>query len=193
MRTSLPLVLLPLLALGAASAAGCAKNPVTGKRQLALISESQEVELGQQARAESVAALGLYDDPALQQYVSGLGMAIAKRSQRPELPWSFEVVDDASINAFALPGGPVFVTRGLLTHMNSEAELVAVLGHEVGHITARHAVNLISRQQLAQVGLGVGSILLPERLGRQRLPPHRGSHAGGTDEVGAADARAALQ
>lgn len=158
----LPLV--PLLALCLASAAGCAKNPVTGKRQLALISEAQEVELGQQARAESVAALGLYDDPALQKYVSDLGMAIARRSQRPELPWSFEVVDDASINAFALPGGPVFVTRGLLTHMNSEAELVAVLGHEVGHITARHAVNLISRQQLAQVGLGVGSILLPERL-----------------------------
>ncbi len=156
-----PLLLAVVLA---GSASGCAKNPVTGKRQLALISQDQEVELGKQARAEAVAALGLYPDEALQRYVAGLGMELAKRSERPQLPWSFEVIDDASINAFALPGGPVFVTRGLLTHMNSEAELVAVLGHEVGHITARHAVSLISKQQLAQVGLGVGSILLPERL-----------------------------
>jgi predicted Zn-dependent protease len=144
--------------------AACARNPVTGKRQLALVSERQEVELGQQARKEIIAALGLYPDPALQAYVDEVGQKLARSSERPTLPWSFEVLDDAAINAFALPGGPVFITRGLLTHLNSEAELAAVLGHEVGHITARHAVNLISKQQLAQVGLGVGTLLLPERL-----------------------------
>ncbi len=145
-------------------ASACARNPVTGKRQLALISERQEIELGQQARPEIAASVGLYPDKELQGYVARVGMALAKDSERPGIPWSFEVLDDASVNAFALPGGPVFITRGLLTHLNSEAELAGVLGHEIGHITARHTVSLLSKQQLAQLGLGVGSVLLPERL-----------------------------
>jgi predicted Zn-dependent protease len=151
------LVLAPLLA-----ASGCAVNPVTGQRQLALISESQEIQMGQQAAGEVEQSIGLVPDPALQQYVHEIGIRLASASERPELPWSFKVVDDPSPNAFALPGGPIYVTRGLLTLMDSEADLAAVLGHEIGHITARHAVTQISRAQLAQVGLGLGSIFVPQ-------------------------------
>jgi len=83
----------------------------------------------------------------------------------PDLPWSFTVIDDAAVNAFALPGGPIFITRGILTHMNSEAELASVLGHEIGHVTARHSAQQLSRQQFTQLGLGVGSALSPEIAG----------------------------
>jgi len=91
--------------------------------------------------------------------VSSIGLEIAKGTERPGLPWAFYVIDDASVNAFALPGGPVFVTRGILGAMNSEGELASVLGHEIGHITARHSVQQMSQQQLATLGLGLGSIL----------------------------------
>lgn len=139
----------------------CATNPVTGSRELSLVSESQEVELGRQAAESAVRQLGLVDDPALQQYVDGLGQAIARGSERPDLPWTFGVVDDPVPNAMAAPGGFVFITRGMLTLMRNEAELVAVLGHEVGHVTARHSAAMMSRAQLAQLGLGIGSVLSP--------------------------------
>jgi predicted Zn-dependent protease len=142
--------------------AACATNPVTGERQLALISESQEIELGRQAAQEAEQSIGLVDDAALQEYVHGIGTALARTSERPGLPWTFRVVDDPTPNAFALPGGFIFVTRGLLNLMDSEAELASVLGHEIGHVTARHSVTQISRQQLAQLGLGIGGILVPE-------------------------------
>lgn len=140
----------------------CAVNPVTGERQLALISERQEIALGQQGAEQVRQTMTLVDDPALQAYVERLGQQLAAESERPELPWSFAVVDDPTPNAFALPGGPIFVTRGILTLMDSEAELVSVLGHEIGHITARHSVAQLSRAQLAQLGLGLGAILVPE-------------------------------
>jgi predicted Zn-dependent protease len=141
--------------------AGCAVNPVTGQRQLSLVSESQEIQIGQQASQEAAQSIGLVEDKALQDYVQRIGAGLAARSERPNLPWSFRVVDDATPNAFALPGGYVFVTRGLLGVVNSEAELASVLGHEIGHVTARHSATQISRAQLAQIGLGVGSILFP--------------------------------
>lgn len=84
----------------------------------------------------------------LQSYVSGIGKALAAKSERPQLPWSFTVIDDPVVNAFALPGGPIYVSRGILTHFNSEAELAAVLGHEIGHVTGRHSASQMSRQQL---------------------------------------------
>ena len=99
------------------------------------------------------------DDPELQAYVAGIGKRMAAKSERPNLPWEFHVVNDAAVNAFALPGGFIYVTRGLLAHMNSEAELATVLGHEIGHVTARHSVQQISKAQLATLGLGIGSIL----------------------------------
>ncbi|HEX7122118.1 MAG TPA: M48 family metalloprotease [Gemmatimonadaceae bacterium] len=140
----------------------CATNPVTGRRELALVSEGQEIQMGQEGAQAVRATMGLVPDSALQRYVASLGMMMAKASERPNLPWQFAVVDDPVVNAFALPGGPVFVTRGILTHMNSEAQLMSVLGHEIGHITARHSVRQISQSQLAQLGLGVAIIARPE-------------------------------
>lgn len=150
------------VAVAAALVLACARNPATGKRQLALVSEKQEIELGQQAAQQVAEQMGRYPDPKVQSYVDGLGKRLAAASERPKLPWSFTVLDDPAVNAFALPGGPIFVTRGILGHMTSEAELVSVLGHEIGHVTARHSVEQLSKAQLAQVGLGLGAILSPE-------------------------------
>jgi predicted Zn-dependent protease len=141
--------------------AGCARNPVTGKSELSLVSESQEIEMGKQAEQDVAQSIGYYDDAAVQQYVSQIGMKIAKASERPNLPWEFHVVDDASVNAFALPGGFIHVTRGLMTAINDEAELATVIGHEIGHVTNRHSVQQISKAQVAQLGLGLGSVLSP--------------------------------
>jgi predicted Zn-dependent protease len=148
--------------LCACVALSCATNPVTGKRQLALISESQEIAMGREADKEVASSYGLYPDDGLQQYVQNLGASIASRTERPNLPWTFRVVDDAAVNAFAIPGGFVYVTRGILTYLNSEAELAAILGHEIGHVTARHSVTQMSQQQLAQVGLAAGMIVSPK-------------------------------
>ena len=143
----------------------CATNPATGGRMLSLISESQELAMGREADASIVAQMGLVEDTALQRFVSDIGMRLAKASERPNLPWTFRVVDDPIINAFALPGGYIYVSRGILAHFNSEAELASVLGHEIGHVTARHSVQQMSKQQLAQIGLGVASVAAP-RLGQ---------------------------
>jgi predicted Zn-dependent protease len=138
---------------------GCARNPVTGKSELSLVSESQEIQMGQESAQQVQQSIGYYDDPQVQAYVSGIGMKMAKASERPNLPWEFHVVNDASVNAFALPGGFIFVTRGLMTSINDEAELATVIGHEIGHVTNRHSVQQISKAQVAQLGLGLGSIL----------------------------------
>ena len=148
-------------ALACVLAAGCATNPVTGRRQFTLVSEAQEIQMGQQAAQEVAQQLGLVENEVLQQYVQRVGAQLAEESERPNLPWTFRVVDDPTPNAFALPGGFIFMTRGMMDLMDSEAELAAVLGHEIGHVTARHSVTQISRGQLAQLGLGVGSILFP--------------------------------
>jgi predicted Zn-dependent protease len=140
----------------------CARNPVTGQLQLALVTEAQEIAMGRQGAEDVERSLGMVPDAALQKYVQGIGASMAKRSERPELPWRFGVVDDPTPNAFALPGGFIYFTRGMLSLMNSEAELASVLGHEIGHVTARHQVAMLSRAQLAQVGLGLGGVLFPE-------------------------------
>jgi predicted Zn-dependent protease len=140
----------------------CATNPATGSRQLMLVSEGQEIEMGRQADKEVEASFGLYADPKTQAYVARLGASLVAGSERPNLPWTFRVVDDATVNAFALPGGFIYATRGLMTHLNSEAELASVLGHEIGHVTARHSASMISKQQFAMLGLGVGMIVRPE-------------------------------
>jgi predicted Zn-dependent protease len=151
-------------AVAAACLAGpsCATNPATGGKQIALVSESQEKQMGQQADREAIALIGLYEDADLQSYVRRIGDDLAARSERPSLPWTFRLVDDPAVNAFALPGGYVYVTRGLMSHLTSEAELASVMGHEIGHITARHTVSQISKAQLANIGLAVGMILRPE-------------------------------
>jgi predicted Zn-dependent protease len=146
----------------AITATACATNPATGKRQISLVGEGQEISMGREAAAEVGNSLGLYSDAELRTYVNGIGQRLAATSERAQLQWSFDVVDDPSVNAFALPGGFIYVTRGLLAHLNSEAELAAVIGHEIGHVTARHSVNQISKAQLLNVGLGVGMILKPQ-------------------------------
>jgi predicted Zn-dependent protease len=146
--------------------AACATNPATGKRQLAMISEEQEIAMGREADQQIQQQLGLYPDQDLQAYVNRIGQKLAAESERPNLPWTFRVVDDPSVNAFALPGGKIYVTRGLLTHLTSEAELASVLGHEIGHVTGRHSVEQMSKAQLAQIGLIAGMIAKPE-LARQ--------------------------
>ncbi|CAN5701987.1 M48 family metalloprotease [soil metagenome] len=159
---SSPLRFWYLILLAIAVQTGCARNPVTGQLQLALITEAQEIEMGRQGAAQVQSSIGLVPDSALQSYVHSIGLQLARASERPDLPWTFGVVDDPTPNAFALPGGFIYFTRGMLGLMNSEAELAAVLGHEIGHVTARHQVAMISRAQVAQVGLGLGGILVPQ-------------------------------
>jgi predicted Zn-dependent protease len=151
-------LLVPTLLLGS-GLGSCARNPVTGKSELSLVSESQEIQMGQQASKEVAQTIGIYNDQKLNDYVASIGKGIAANSERPNLPWEFHVVDDASVNAFALPGGFIYVTRGLLGSINDEAELATVVGHEIGHVTNRHSVQQISKAELAQLGLGIGSIL----------------------------------
>jgi len=158
---ALPFILSTFLLLDL-SFNGCSTNPATGKSHLNLIGEQQEIAMGQQADKDIVASMGLYPDEGLQKYVASLGKKLASVSERPNLPWKYQVIDDPVVNAFALPGGFVYVTRGILAHLNNEAELVGVLGHETGHVTAEHSVNQISTQQLMQLGLGVGAMLEPE-------------------------------
>jgi len=140
----------------------CATNPATKSSDFVMMSEAQELALGQQAAAEVSKSLSLMDekDP-LVRYVDRVGQKLAAASDRPELFYHFHVVDDATINAFALPGGYIYIHRGLLNHMNSEAELAAVLGHEIGHVTARHAVKQYSKAQAYQLGAMITSIFLP--------------------------------
>ena len=152
-RTGLALAL-----SGALLVASCAVNPVTGKKELMLVSEGQEIALGEQTDKEVRAEYGLYDDADFAAYLPRTGGLLVPYSHRPKLPYHFAVLDSSVINAFAAPGGYIYVTRGLLALMNSEAELAAVLGHELGHVTARHAARSMSRQILVQAGLAVGSL-----------------------------------
>jgi predicted Zn-dependent protease len=147
-----------VLALGVAALADCAVNPATGQREVSLVSEAQEIQLGEQTAEAARAAIGVYGDSGVQRYVRGLGDRLSETTERSSLPWTFTVVDDPEVNAFAAPGGKIFVTRGILSYLGSEAELVGVLGHEAGHVTARHTARQITRQQLFGVGLIAGAI-----------------------------------
>ena len=135
-----------LLAACAVFAAACATNPVSGKKQVSLLSEAEELAIGREQDAQIRQEMGVYGDRGLEQYVSEIGQELARNSHRPNLPWSFTIVDNAAINAFALPGGYVYVTRGILAYLDDESELAGVLGHEIGHVTARHAAQAYTRQ-----------------------------------------------
>ena len=158
MKRRFNLILIPLLL----SLTGCATNPTTGKQDFVMLTESQELALGEQAAAEINKQMILLPktDP-LARYVDSVGQRLAAASDRKNLFYRFHVVDDSTINAFALPGGYIYIYRGLLTHMNSEAELAAVLGHEIGHVTARHAVQQYSKAQAYQLGVAITSIFVP--------------------------------
>lgn len=149
-------------ALSAALISACATNPATGKKEFSLMSEAQEVQIGQEMDGQIRQEMGIYDDPELQRYVSDIGMRLARASERPNLPWRFAVVDEPAVNAFALPGGYIYITRGIMAFLNDEAQLAGVLGHEVGHVTARHAAQRYTQATTAGVGLTLLSIFVPE-------------------------------
>ena len=140
----------------------CAINPVTGKRELMLLSETDEIQLGKESDKGIVEMYGVYPDNDLNAYITTLGQSMVKISHRPNLPYEFKVMDSPVINAFAVPGGYVYITRGILAYLNNEAELAGVVGHEIGHITARHSAEQYTRAQLAQLGLGIGAALSKE-------------------------------
>lgn len=137
----------------------CATNPVTGKKEFMLISEKAEISLGKNIDQGIRQEYGIYDNAQLNAYVAGLGQKLAPLSHRPNLKFHFAVLDTPVENAFAAPGGYIYITRGLLAMMNSEAELAAILGHELGHVTARHSARSMSRNILFTVGLVVASEL----------------------------------
>ncbi|MCA9653090.1 MAG: M48 family metalloprotease [Myxococcales bacterium] len=150
-----------MLVAGALLTGACMINAATGRLQLTTISESEEIRLGTQNDEEVVAALGLYEDEELQGLVSEVGDKLAASSERPGLPWTFRVLDEPAVNAFALPGGYVYTTRGLLVHLGSEDELAAVLGHEIGHVTARHGVVQLRKTRVAAASVGVFRVIDP--------------------------------
>ena len=150
-----------ILLLFVAVVAACATNPVTGEREFTLMSESQEIAMGRESDAQVRAEMGVYNDTELAKYVSDIGLALAKLSERPTLPWQFTVVDQPAINAFALPGGFIYITRGILPFLDDEAELAGVLGHEIGHVTARHSVRQYTRTVGGVAALGALGVFVP--------------------------------
>lgn len=153
---------LSLIASTALMLGGCATNPVSGGKDFVMMSESQEIALGRTSDIEVRKQYKAYANPALQSYVNRVGQEIARHSHRPNLHYHFTVLDTPEVNAFALPGGYVYITRGILAYLNSEAEMAAVLGHEIGHVTARHGVRQQSAAQAANIGISIASIFVPE-------------------------------
>jgi predicted Zn-dependent protease len=151
----LPCAFLTVLLL---SLAACATNPVTGRKEMSLVSPEQELQLGKDGYTAAVAEYGRYDDPALAAYVDSVGQRVARASHLPDLAWHFTVLDDPTVNAFAMPGGYIYITRGILTSLNSEAQLAGVLGHEIGHVTHRHTAESMTQQQLVGLGFGIAQI-----------------------------------
>lgn len=139
----------------------CASNPVTGKQDFVLMSEDKEIEIGRQAHQQILKQYRVYDDPDLQDYISEIVEDLSAKSHRSHLVFHATVLDSPQVNAFALPGGYVYITRGIMAYMNSEAELAGVLGHEIGHVTARHGV----RQQSASTVAGVLATIIGATAG----------------------------
>jgi predicted Zn-dependent protease len=145
-----------LVLLGLSSGlGGCSTNPATGAPTFtAFMSESDELKVGREEHPKIIAEFGgVYDDPAITKYVDSIGQFLASTSERPDLKFTFTVLDSPVVNAFALPGGYVYITRGLMALANSEAELAGVIGHEIGHVTARHTAQRYSQAMLANIGL----------------------------------------
>lgn len=126
---------------------GCAVNPITGEEQFMLVSEDQELQIGQKYAPEIEKQMGgKIRNEVIQNYVDNVGQKIARVSHRPDLHYHFTAINHKSINAFAMPGGYVFVTKGMLEKLDSEAELAGVLSHEITHVVGRHSAEAISRQ-----------------------------------------------
>jgi len=151
-----------LTATAAIILTSCSRNPVTGKREVMFMSEGQEISMGQSYDPQVVAQYGVYQDAKLQSFIEQKGKAMAAKSHRPNLPYEFKIVDSPVVNAFAVPGGFIYFTRGIMAHFNNEAEFAGVLGHEIGHVTARHSAAQYSKQMLMQGALIGGMIASKE-------------------------------
>ena len=135
-------------------ATSCAINPATGTPDFVFMSESSEIKKGQEIHQQILASTPIYQDPVLNAYINEVGQRLAKVGDRPELTYTFTIIDSPDINAFALPGGFIYINRGLIAYLSNEAQLAAVLGHEIAHVTARHTV----RQDAARKGAGAVSV-----------------------------------
>ena len=140
----------------------CSVNPVTGKQNFVTISENQEIAMGKKYHAQVLQQYPIYPDEDLQLYVQKIGDSLSSKSHRPNLFYRFTVLDSPDVNAFALPGGYIYINRGLMAYLSSEEELAAVLGHEIGHVTARHSVRQQSQSQL----LGILTAAVDMKTGR---------------------------
>ena len=136
----------------------CSRNPVSGKKELSLLSAAQEQAMGDQADPSIQASYGLYDDQDLQDFINDKGKAMGRISHLPDQTYQFRLLYSPVVNASAVPGGYVYFTRGIMAHFNNEAEFAGVLGHEIGHITARHSAKQQTQQTLGQLGFMVGVI-----------------------------------
>lgn len=148
--------------LSGALLAGCGgtvTNPVTGQAERSVMSEAAEIAEGKKSHADVLQEYGVLKNPRVQAYVNDIGQRLARQSQRANLQWTFTVLDSPEINAFALPGGYVYITRGIMVYLESEADLAAVIGHEIGHVTARHGAQRATRQQDAGLGVLAASVL----------------------------------
>ncbi|MBL4673159.1 MAG: M48 family metalloprotease, partial [Arenicella sp.] len=170
----------------------CATNPVTGRPELAM-SEAWEKNAGAQYHQEILKQYQVYDDPELQQYINDIGQRLAKKSHRPDLPFTFTLLDSPDVNAFALPGGYVYVTRGIMAYMNKESHLAGVIGHEIGHVTGRHGAQRAAQQQVTQIasvavaiGTGSGELLqASQMLGGALMSGYGRKQELQSDELGA--------
>ncbi|QQR98275.1 MAG: M48 family metalloprotease [Sphingobacteriales bacterium] len=141
----------------------CAVNPVTGKKQINFMSESQEIATGKESDPAIIAQFSLYPNDTFQKFINQKGQEMVKVSHRPDLPFQFRLLDSDVLNAFAVPGGYVYFTRGIMAYFNNEAQFAGVLGHEIGHVTARHSAQQYTKQMLSQVAL-VGGMIFSEKL-----------------------------
>ena len=154
-----------LILLATIMVQACATNPVTGKQDFVMMSEQQEVSLGKSYHQQVLKEYSVYQEPGLQAYVDRIGQDLAAKSHRPHLNWTFTLLDSPEVNAFATPGGYVYITRGIMAYMQDEADLAGVIGHEIGHVTARHSV----RQQAQSTLAGIGTVAVAVATGSGEL------------------------
>ncbi len=134
-------------------------NPVTGRAERTVMDEAAEIAEGRKGHEQVLREYSVYANPKLQAYVNDVGQKLARQSHRANLTWTFTLLDSPEVNAFALPGGYVYITRGILAYLDSEAEMAGVIGHEIGHVTARHGAQRATRQQTAGIGVLAATVL----------------------------------
>lgn len=143
------------------SLSSCSTNPVSGKKDFSLINDDQELAIGAQGHRSIMKQKKRFNNPKIQAYVNNIGQQLAAQSHRKDIKYTFTVLDDPSVNAFALPGGYIYITTGIMAYLNSEGELAGVLGHEIGHVTAKHGV----KQQSASVASAVLMSVIAKQAG----------------------------